>query len=70
MAVETVTGNCSREYLEKTIEKSRNAIAFAHPNADTGYAKAMLFFALCKLEKLNANENCSVYLADMPEKGN
>lgn len=52
MPKETITGNCSREYLESTIRKAESAIAFASPNADMSYAKAVLTFAQNKLSKL------------------
>ena len=42
----------SREYLERQIEKSRAAIAFAAPSADLSYAKAVLAFAEVKLAAL------------------
>ena len=44
----------SREYLERTIAKCRAAIAFASPNADMSYARAMLAAAEDKLAALEA----------------
>lgn len=46
----------TRQYLEEQIAKSRAAIAFASPNADLSYARALLAFAQSKLARLEQSE--------------